>query len=342
MKIQHTASWMFIIAFVVTVLIIGQTIIVPFIFALLIWFIVKKFRDLIDKIDFIKKYIPRWIKTILGSLFIFGTLLFIAEILIENIENLAASYKVYASNVTTVAERINDLFKIDVQEEITSFVQEFHFSKYLQSLMNSLSEIIGNAFMIILFSIFIFVDEALFRAKINLIFSERDSFVNYQRIMSKVDKSMSRYIGMKSLISITTSLLCYFVFLGVGIHSALFWAFMVFLLNFIPSVGSVISTLLPALFALLQFGEFIPFLVILFGAGGINLLIGNFVEPKLMGDTLNISPIVTILSLLIWGSMWGVTGMLLCVPITAVLIIILSQFPNTRAAAILLSARGRV
>ena len=342
MKVQQTAAWMFIMAFAVTVLVIGQSIIVPFIFALLIWFIVKKFRDLIDKVEFIKKYIPRWVKTILGSLLIFGTLLFTASVLIENIENLAISYSDYASNVAIVAERINELFNIDVQEEITHFVQGFEFSKYLQSLMNSISDIISNTFMIVLFATFIFADEALFQSKLKLMYPDKESFIKYRKVVSKIDKSISRYIGLKSIISISTAILCYFIFLGLGILSPIFWAFMVFLLNFIPSVGSIISTLLPALFVLLQFGDFLPFLVLLFGAGGVNVLIGNFIEPKLMGDTLNISPVVTILSLMIWGSIWGVIGMLLSVPITVVVIIILSQFPSTRAAAILLSARGRV
>lgn len=333
---------MFIIAFVVVLLILGQAIIIPFIFSLLIWFVVKKMRDLMNKIQFIRTYIPRWVKTILGSLAIFGILFVVADVLINNIENLAASYQEYAMNVSVISDRINELFKIDVHEEMTGLVKDFNFSKYLQSLMNSISDIISNMFMIILYTIFIFADEVLFKRKMKLIFPDKDQYKNYKEIVGKIDKSMSRYISMKSMISLMTTTLSYLVFLGVGVHSPLFWAFMVFILNFIPSVGPVLGAILPALFSLLQFGEFLPFIIILVGAGGVSMIIGNFVEPKLMGNTLNISPLVSILALIIWGSLWGIIGMLLSVPITVIMIIIFSQFPSTRSAAILLSARGRV
>ena len=99
---------------------------------------------------------------------------------------------------------------------------------------------------------------------------------------------------------------------------------------------------LPALFALLQFGEFIPFLIILLGIGAIGLLVGSFLEPKLMGNTLNISPLIAIMALAFWGSIWGIVGMLLSVPITVAMIIVFAQFPQTRAIAILFSEKGRV
>jgi predicted PurR-regulated permease PerM len=92
----------------------------------------------------------------------------------------------------------------------------------------------------------------------------------------------------------------------------------------------------------LQFGDFNEFLIIIISLTSIAVFIGNFLEPRLMGNTLNISPLVAVLSLAVWGALWGITGMLLSVPITVALIIIFSQFPNTRAIAILLSEKGRV
>lgn len=320
----------------------GQSIIIPFVFALLIWFVVKKLRNLIDKVHFVKKYIPSWIKSILASLLIFSILLFVAEILIFNIENLALSYENYIPNIEVVANRINEIFKIDLKEEITNLPNKFAFENYLTSLLNSLSEVLGDMVMIVFYTVFLFVEESLFGEKLKLMFTTKERLDKYLQIIKKVDKSMSSYISLKSLISLLTTTLSYFILLGVGIDSPLFWAFLIFIFNFIPSVGPILGTILPAIFSLLQFGEFVPFLVILFGVGTIAVLVGSFVEPKLMGNTLNISPLVAILSLAIWGSIWGIIGMLLSVPITVALIIVLSQFPQTRSMAILLSERGRV
>jgi predicted PurR-regulated permease PerM len=341
MRVNATASWMISITLVIILLIYGQPVIVPFVFALLIWFVVKKLRDLIDKIQFVHKYIPRWIKSILASLLIFGLLVFISKLLIRNIEDLAISYDVYSSNITHVANQINELFSIDVEEEITKYSQEF-MEKYLSSLLNSLSEILGNMVMIVFYIVFLFVEESLFQQKFKLMFSEKEQYRNYLQIFTKIDRSMSSYISLKSLISLMTTTLSYFILLAVGIDSPLFWAFLIFIFNFIPSVGPIMGTLLPAAFSLIQFGEFIPAIIILFGVGGVATLIGSLVEPRLMGNTLNISPLVAIISLAVWGSIWGIIGMLLSVPITVAMIIIMAQFKATRPMAILLSEKGTV
>jgi len=196
--------------------------------------------------------------------------------------------------------------------------------------------------MIIFYVVFLFVEESLFQHKIKLIFEPNNRFEKVSGILTKIDKSMSSYIGLKSLVSLLTTTLSYFIMLGVGIDSPLFWAFLIFMFNFIPSIGPILGTILPSLFCLIQFGTFTPALVVLFGVGGVSVLVGSLVEPKLMGNTLNISPLVAIISLVLWGSIWGIIGMLLSVPITVAMIIVFSQFPNTRSIAILLSEKGKV
>lgn len=342
MKIYSAASWMVIAFLMLFLLVYGEPILVPFVIALLIWFIVKKMRNLLDKSAFIRKYIPSWLKTGLASLVIFTAIFFIVEMITSNIQSLANSYSEYAKNVESIAIKINDLFNINLTNEINGFMRDFDFSMYLQSLFNSLSEILGNMVMIIFYVVFLFVEESLFQHKIKLIFEPNNRFEKVSGILKKIDKSLSSYISLKSLVSLLTTTLSYFIMLGVGIDSPLFWAFLIFMFNFIPSIGPILGTILPALFSLIQFGEFVPAMIIFFGVGGVSVLVGSLVEPKLMGNTLNISPLVAILSLALWGSIWGIIGMLLSVPITVAMIIIFSQFPNTRPIAILLSERGRV
>jgi predicted PurR-regulated permease PerM len=134
--------------------------------------------------------------------------------------------------------------------------------------------------------------------------------------------------------------LSYFALIFIGIDVPLFWAFLIFLLNFIPTIGSLIGTLFPALFCLLQFGEITQGISVLAVVGAIQLVIGNIVEPKIMGNSLNLSSFVAIISLSLWGALWGVTGMILSIPITVIIVIILSQFQSTKSIAILLSEKG--
>ncbi|NRA11019.1 MAG: AI-2E family transporter [Crocinitomicaceae bacterium] len=339
---NNITSSLIITLLVIVALIFAKPIIVPFVIALLIWFIDKKTRNLIDNIGFVHKYIPMWVKTIAASFTIFGLLLFIGQLLTLNIENLSGSYEEYASNVGDIAKKINAVFGININEEITKIVQDFEFTTYLESFFESISELLGSMVMIIFYTVFLFIEETLFQRKIKLIFSENGNLEAFQSTMSKIDKSLSSYISLKSLIALLTSTLSYFILLGVGIDSPMFWAFLIFMFNFIPSVGPILGTLLPALFSLLQFGEFTPFLIVLISLGVIAVLVGSLVEPRLMGNTLNISPLVAILSLAVWGAIWGIVGMLLSVPITVTMIIIFSQFKSTRNIAILLSEKGKV
>ena len=112
------------------------------------------------------------------------------------------------------------------------------------------------------------------------------------------------------------------------------------MLNFIPTIGSIIATLFPAMLALIQFDTFGPFFIVLAAVGSIQVVVGNVLEPKLMGNTLNVSPFVVMMSLTLWGSVWGIAGAFLSVPITVILLIIFAHFEKTRYIAVLLSGDG--
>ena len=101
-------------------------------------------------------------------------------------------------------------------------------------------------------------------------------------------------------------------------------------------------SLFPAVFAILQFGELAPFVYILIVVGVIQVVIGNVVEPALMGTSLNMSSLVVVLSLTIWGAIWGIMGMILSVPITVMMIIVFEEIPSLRPIAILLSEKGKL
>ena len=129
---------------------------------------------------------------------------------------------------------------------------------------------------------------------------------------------------------------------AIGLDFAAFWGMLIFFLNFIPTVGSILATVFPSLLAVIVFESPAAIIGVIGGITGIQLLVGNFMEPKLMGNSLNLSPLVILLSLSLWGSLWGIPGMFLCVPITVIAMIICSHFAQTRPVAIFLSGNGRL
>jgi len=190
--------------------------------------------------------------------------------------------------------------------------------------------------------IFLLLEQKFFLQKIDKLqlSSERKDHLNI--IFTKINDAAGSYIAIKTFASVLTAVLSYAVLITVGVDFALFWAFVIFLLNYIPTIGSIVATAFPALLTLVQFDGFSPFLIVLFGVLAIQVAIGSFLEPRLLGNTLNISPLVVILALALWGLLWGVVGMLLCVPITIIMIIIFAQFPTTRPIAVFLSKNGEV
>ena len=142
--------------------------------------------------------------------------------------------------------------------------------------------------------------------------------------------------------SFLTGILSFFVMTLIGIDFAPFWALLIFLFNFIPTIGSILGVLFPTLLALVQFeqgGVFVATLILLLV---VQLFVGNFLEPRLVGKSLNLSPMVILFSLVFWGQVWGVIGMLLCVPLMVMLNLVLAQFPKTRPIALMLSSQGDV
>ena len=339
---KNTAYFFIVSISIVTTLTFGKSLLIPFVFAMLLWFISRKMRSLMNKVKFIKKHFPTWIKNTLSSLIIISSLIVISKILSTNINTLARATQEYDSNIGSIVENISQYLTIDLTETLKSQLGNINFGQILSLIFNSITELFGNLFMIVIYVLFIFLEEANFHKKLMLAFSNKEQQKKISTILEEIEASITNYLGLKTLVSFITGFLSYIILLFIGIDAPVFWAFLIALLNFIPTVGSLIATVFPATYCLLQFGDITPFLLVLFLVGIVQVIIGNIIEPRLMGNSLNISSLATLIALSVWGSIWSITGMFLSVPITVILIIILSQFPSTKPVAIILSDKGDI
>ncbi len=327
---------------IIATLIYGQNLLIPFILALFLWFIMHTLKTRLNSYSFINKYFASWLQTLLSTGIIVTTLMILINIVSNNIQQILQSLPLYESNIDAVLDRINQNFNIDILEIGKKQLGDFEFASLLGDILNSISALIGNSFMIILYALFILLEEANFPKKIKAMFHSGEDFQRFDKLSNEIEDSIASYLKLKSLVSLITGILSFIALLIIGVEAPAFWAFLIFILNFIPTIGSLVGTTFPAIFALLQFGELQPFILVLIVVGIIQLLVGNLVEPKLMGSSMNISPLVTILALSIWGAIWGVVGMIISVPVTVVMIIIFSKFEKTKRVAILLSEKGEL
>lgn len=341
-NLKNIANFFIISISIVAVLTLGRDLLIPFVFAMLLWFVVKQIRILLDKVAFIKNKIPGWIKNLVSFVLIVLVLNSLFNIVFANVRLLMTSYQKYEVNLGVLINSINETFHIDLMEHIEIFLADFDFGSVLFSVFSYSTDIVSKTVMVLIYAIFFFWEESSFQVKLQKLFPDKEQFDNTYEMIRKVERSTAKYLGLKTLISVTTGVLSYIVFLIVGVDFPVFWAFLIFVLNFIPVIGSIVSTLFPVVFSLLQFGDFVPGLMVLLFVGSIQFFIGNIMDPRLMGNSVNLSPLVIILSLAFWGAIWGITGMLLSVPIMVIIVIILSKFPNTKALAILLSGDGQV
>jgi predicted PurR-regulated permease PerM len=326
----------------VIILIYGKSILFPFLFALLIYFLIRAIRRFIDRNRFIKEKIPSWIKNLIASIFIFMLIGFTGEMLIINSAELANSFVSYQSNIDVTLLQLNKYFGVDITEKITENLQNFEISKIINPILNSITVIMSSFMMALFYLLFLFIEESNFKVKLHVIFSKPEKYEKMRLLLNNIEHSITHYIGLKTLTSFISATIAFIIMISIGIDSPLFWAFIVFIMNFIPVIGAFLVALLPSLFALMQFGSLQVPLILFFVLGTIQTIIGNVLEPKLMGDSLNISPLAALISLAFWGAIWGITGMIVSVPITVICIILMAQFPKTQAIAVLLSRHGKI
>ncbi len=342
MQIQKTASYAIVITFCFALLIVGKPFLVPLFLAIVIWYLINSINQLVRGIPWVGNYVPVWLSLLFSSILILAVLVLFGNLIAQNIDHFRSSAPTYRLNLEAQLQRILAFIGQENRYDLTSLATEFNLNDYLRNLINSVSSIAQRFFLILIYVIFLLVEQDTFPKKLAALSWSKERKENFRRILSQINQVSRTYILVKFGASLLTAVLSFTVLYFIGVDFPVFWAFLIFILNFIPTIGSIVATTFPALVALIQFDTLAPFFGVLLGIIGIQVLIGSFLEPRLLGSSLNISPFVIILSLVLWGLIWGVVGMLLCVPLTVILIIIFAQFPTTRPIAILLSKKGRV
>ncbi|NND93454.1 MAG: AI-2E family transporter [Flavobacteriales bacterium] len=340
MNISKAAYGLIILIAIVLILVYIKDIIIPFILALIIWFIIREVQRLIARLKIRGRSLPAWIRGLLSFAIIFGALGLLVNLLAINIQGISKVLPSYEKNLNVVRESIDESLGIDMMAQLRDISGDFDFANIVSSLLNSLTTLIGNAFLIIIYVAFLMLEQRFFRKKFNALYQDDEKQERANRILESIDESLSKYVNLKTVISITTGAMSYIALSIIGVDFAFFWAFLIFVLNYIPTIGSLIATLFPAIIASVQFGGLEQSLYVIIAVGSIQVIVGNVIEPRVMGNSLNISSLVVILSLAFWGSIWGVVGMILSVPIMVMLVITFAQFKETRSLAVLLSDKG--
>ncbi len=231
-------------------------------------------------------------------------------------------------------------FHLKGPRSLAQVLARFQPTQYIGSIAMALQGIASSAILVLVYLGFLIASRRTFERKAVRLFATRDERHEALQVFLRIRDGVERYLWIQTVTGVIIAAGSWAVMALVGLENAIFWAFLIFIVNYIPIVGAVAAIVLPAVFALVQFDGYVRAIIVLAGLGAITFVVGNILLPRMQGDSLNMDPLVVLLSLAFWGALWGITGMFLSTPLTVLVMVILAQFHESRWIAILLSADG--
>lgn len=318
----------------------GASILVPLVEAVLVWFIINALATSLRRITFRGNSLREGQSLGLAALII--AVLAIAAVYsgVSSLVSVGPQATRIQTGLDPLVRGIANILGTDSAALLGRAVDTLGLETLMRQLILGLFGLINQFGLIAIYVAFLLVDQAFFPSKLKLLFTDAEKRADIEELLNDLRVQIGSYLWIMTKLSAITAAASYVVMTLFGLENPVFWALLIFLLNFIPTIGSIMGALLPATFALVQFQEVFPFFVLLGVLGAIQFLIGNILLPRMAGQALNLSLTVTMISLAVWGTLWGVTGLFLAVPLTAVLVLIASRFEATRPIAIMLSRTG--
>ena len=328
-----------VIAFILAVaaLKVGKPILLPVLFSV---FLALLLMPVIHGLRYIK--VPIGLAAFISLFLVLGIVFLLADIiqlsLIELINKLPDYQERLNRQLDPLLEKLAKwevLDEVDPDKEpIFQLVDAKTIAGVLGNSVVSFFSFASNLVIIFFVTLFVLTESQRLKEKVIRAYGLKTTIPESLR---EIGKDIQRYIFLKTLISVTTGCLVYVLLEFMDLDFALLWGFLAFCLNFVPNFGSIVATLPPVLLAMIQYDKpFWPTFWILLGLGTIQVLVGNLLDPRIMGKGLHVSPLVVFLSMLFFGWLWGFTGMVLAVPLMVTVKVIISHQEGMREINILL------
>jgi predicted PurR-regulated permease PerM len=274
-------------------------------------------------------------------------LLISAVVLGVTVYAVASNGAGFAAQLFSAAPRLNSViaqvaggFGIRVPPTVQDLINQLNPISYIGAVGAALQGFASGAVLVLVYLGFLIASRANFAKKALALFPHAQEFEHARQLFVRVRDGIEAYLWIQAVTGAIIAVASWIAMEVVGLHSAGFWAFLIFVVCFIPVLGGAVAGVLPALFALVQFDSVWQAVALFVALQAILSFMGNVVQPRMQRDSLNIDYVVILLSLAVWGAIWGIAGMFLSTPLTQTAIVILAQFGGTRWIAVLLSGDG--
>ena len=331
---ENRVGYLFIVMASIVIVLAGiksaSDVLVPFLLSLFIAIILSPSYNYIKS-----KKVPEGIALLLviGLFLVFLAL--VGKLIGTSVADFSANTDVYASKLTShYTDIANYALSIGVTLPIDDFSNVFNSKRIMTfgtTILQGMGSMFTNGFVIILTVVFMLLESGHFVNKIDFADGNKDTILHIKEISTKI----KHYMVLKALISLLTGFIVWIALVLVGTDYAFLWAVLAFMFNFIPNIGSIIAAVPAVLITLVQLGSVSAAIVTLVYVS-VNVIIGSIIEPKVMGKGLGLSTLIVFLSLLFWGWLLGMVGMLLSIPLTIMAKIAFDAHENTKWLAVLL------
>jgi predicted PurR-regulated permease PerM len=267
-------------------------------------------------------------------------LLSLTAIVLSQANTVVVTVLAYAEPAQKALAQLFSWLGADVEAAVLASMQQVRAGDYLRTVAGQASNLLSATVLIILFVGFLFAERVWFSTKLTSLLHDADRAARVERIIGSIIHRVNRYLLVKTLVSIVTGVLAYAVLRLFALELAFPVALLTFVLNYIPNVGSIVATVAAALVGYVQTGDTYVGLGLLAVLTAIQFVVGQVIDPLLLGRTLRMSAFGIICSLAFWASVWGIPGMFLAVPIMVALMIVCAHVPGLRPIAVLLSREG--
>lgn len=299
-----------------------------------------------DAISFIARqrigplHVPNWLASIVAVVAIAAALLTLTSLILSQVNTVLLTTLSYTEQAPEAVGALFAWLGEDAEQAVFNSVSTVNLSGYLRTLAGQAGSMMQASVLVILFMGFLFAERVWFSTKLVNFVGDEVQADRIGRIVGSIIRRVNRYLLVKTLVSVVTGIMVWFVARLFGLELAVPLGIITFILNYIPNIGSIVATGLVALVTYVQLSDAGQTLMIFLAVGTIQFLNGNVIDPMLMGRALRLSSFGIIISLAFWGAVWGIPGMFLSVPIMVALMIVCSEVPALRPVAILLSREG--
>jgi AI-2 transport protein TqsA len=342
-------TWIIATGVIIALLYFGRDILATFAMAVFLFLIIEGFATAFDNAS---KAINMRAARLISILLVTGGFVAFIALMANGVGEFSRHADEYESKINHLIADGYRVVGMSDSPTLTELMFNERGEQFFATIANSVSGLSGDLVLILIYVAFLFTAQAGWSHKLDMIFTSPERREQVREIGDEARIGIERYLWVQTVISAVITLLSYFSLLALGVQNALFLSALIFVLNYIPTVGSIVAALVPPLFALVQpaVPSWVPgmspqdsyiYAALVFGIVSFwQFSIGNFVQPRMMGDSLNLSALIVLLALAIWGVLWGIPGMFLSAPLTVLMMILLAQSKDTRWIAILLSADG--